>query len=239
MDRSQRHELKHDELVDGTLTILHRIEANPKPWLYGAIGVVGAVGIGLLVSWWIGQRAMKASDLLARGQAAMIAGVGGEQPPRPNDQFHPIYGSEAERAQAAVQRLAEASGAGGSVGSIARYLHGVAMLEAGDAAGAVKELEGAVMSLGADPSLASPARAALAAAYTAAQQHDKALEVYTNLAADTGNWYPRDLALAGKAKAQEALGRREDARGTWQQLIDLFPQSTLLSEARAATERLK
>ncbi|MFN7965144.1 MAG: tetratricopeptide repeat protein [Acidobacteriota bacterium] len=237
MDRVERKQLKQDEFVETTRTLVHRIEDNPKPWLYGAVGVVAVVAVSLVVNWLISGQSTKASDLLTRGQAAMVAPVGGEAP-RPNDPYRPVFSSEAERAKAAIDRLNEASGSG-VLGESARYLHGVALLESGDAAGAVRELETAASSLGSDVSLGPIVRAALAGAYSANNQHDKALEVYTTLAADTNGWYPRDLALAGKARAQEAKGQKADAKGTWEQLIDLFPQSSLVTDARSAVERLK
>lgn len=237
MDRVERKHLKQDELVETTRSIVHRIEDNPKPWLYGALSVVGAVALLLVFNWFITSRNTKASDLLTRGQAAMVAPVGGETP-RPDDPYRPVYSTESERAKATLDRLNEATAAGGALGQSARYLHGVALLDSGDAAGAVRELETAVAGLGTDVSLGAPVRAALAGAYAANNQSDKALELFTTLAADTNGWYPRDLALAGKARAQEALSKQADAKATWEQLIDLFPQSTLVTDARTAIDRL-
>jgi tetratricopeptide (TPR) repeat protein len=238
MDRVERRRLKHDELVDGTANILHRFEQNPKPWIYGAGAIVAAVAVLLIANSVISAQHRKSADLLARGQAAMFSQVSTASAAKPNDPYAPSFNTEAERVATATQRLSDAKSAWGSAGKLARYLLGVTKLEAGDAAGAVSELEVAARDLAGDATLAAPARIALAQAYAAAGQNDKALSLFTELAADTTQWYPRDVALAGKARAQQALGQASDAKGTWQQLIDLFPASPLLDEAKRTVEKL-
>lgn len=239
MERTHRKELKHDELLEGTLTVWHQIEANPKPWLMGAGAIVGLVAVILGVRSFSSYQAGKTADLLARGQAALMAPIGGSDAPKPQDPYAPSYPTASDRARDAAQRLAAATGGWGTPSKAAEYLRGIALIEAGDAAGALSALEKADSQLAGDPTLGPLARAALAEAYGAVGQRDKALALLGKMAEDTSSWYPRDLALAAKAKLQEAGGMKAEARATWQQITDLFPSSSVAQEAKDATERLK
>lgn len=237
MDRQERKQIKHDEFVDTTFKVFQYLEDHPKPFLYGAIAivlaVVGVFAARMLAHSWSESAAQK----LSRGQAALEAQVTTSEAPRPNDPYRPVFASAEARAREAATRLEEAAKSGSSAGMIAKYLRGVALLQAGDAAGAVAHLEEAAQALGSDPSVGVAVRAALAEGYSAAGRGDKSIESWKALAGE-GSGYPRDLALAGLGRALERAGKRDEAKSTFQQIVDSFPSSAAANTARAALARL-
>jgi tetratricopeptide (TPR) repeat protein len=236
MDRQVKEQLKHDEFLEGSAKVFHWLERNPKPFLYGAGAVVAAVALGWGVSQYLERRAHNAADMLAQGTAALNAPVVTTEAPRPNDEFRPTFANDAERAKQAAARLEKAAGAGGATGSVALYLRGVALIESGDGAGAVKALEEAQGRLGGDATLGDPVRAALAQAYAAAGQHDKSAEAWRALSTSGG--YPKELALTGLAEALEKAGKTSEARATYEQIVREFGTSPVAAGARAAIARL-
>ncbi|MBP7149774.1 MAG: tetratricopeptide repeat protein [Acidobacteria bacterium] len=237
MDRVSRKKIKQDEFVDSTMHVFEWVEQHPKPLLYGAGGIVLAV----LAVWgfmtFTARSASRASELLAQGQAALDAPVVANQPAKPADPYAPTFSSANERAQAAAKRLEDAAGRWGTPGHLARYLHGVALLRGGNAAGALTELQQAEDDLGGDPTIGPLVRAATAEALLQAGRTADAVEQWRKLAtADSG--YPRDLALEGLGRALEKAGNRDEAAKSYRELTDLYPNSPVLADAKRALARL-
>ncbi|GAB4370586.1 MAG: hypothetical protein Kow0062_05430 [Acidobacteriota bacterium] len=238
MDRRRRKQMKQDAFVEHTRTFVERFEENPRPWILGAVAVV-AVSLLALGIWQVMEfRGRKAADRLARAQAALTAPVVRDEAPRPDDPYRPTFASDEQRLEAALARLDEAEQ--GPTRGIALLLEGSAALEAGRLDDALAALTDAADELADDPTLAGPARAALATALAAADRLDEAIEIWTGLVeADQEKApYPRDLALAGLARALETAGRADEARSRWQEIVDLYPSSPMAAEARRALDRL-
>lgn len=238
MDRIQRKQIKQDEFVDGTLKFFSWMEENMKPLLIGAGVVIAAVVAGWGIRGYLQLQKDRGAAELAEAMAAFSAPVVKGAATRPSDPFSPTFATAAERGKAAAERLGKAAQGTGASGKVARYLRGIALLESGDPAAAVGELRRAGQELKDDPTLGPVSRAALAGALDLAGQKEEAVTLWRELARNDSG-YPRDLALEGLARVQESAGRREEARQSYREILDVYPNSPAQPAAKEAVERLK
>ncbi|RMG44789.1 MAG: hypothetical protein D6718_09250 [Acidobacteria bacterium] len=238
MDRTERHQMKHDEFVERTMQLVERVGANPQPFLVGA-AVVVVVVLGAWGYWSMSAaRRARTAEWVSQGLAAITAPLASPDEARPADPYRPSFADPAARARAAVARLAEAAEGSAPPARLARALRGIARLQAGDD-GALEDLEAAYAEWKDDPTLGGPIQAAYALALEGAGRHEEAVTVWQRLADAEREIYPRDLALAGLARAREAAGDTDGAREAYQRIIDLYGNSAAADEARDALARLE
>lgn len=239
MARLSRKEIKHDEFVDSTWRVIQKVEDNPRPYVLGA-----AIIVGLLLGGWglwafASARSARAMDGLTRGLAALEAPVvdssQGTQP-QPDDPYAPTFAEPNARVQAAVARLSEAAGSSGS--RLATYLHGVALLQAGQAEQAVSSLETAHQALGSDPSVGPAVTASYARALELTDPN-RAAELWSQLVnSDEKSVIPQDWALAGLGRARALAGDSAGAIEAYRRLTTEFPNSRWTDEATSALAKL-
>lgn len=230
MDRTERHDLKHDKFVEQTWSLYEWVETHPKPLLGGMIAIVAVVLAAWGISEYMQSRGRASADLLSQGQAALMAPVTTEQPAKPNDPYRPIFANDQQRAKEAAQRLEKAAGSG-TRGAMAQYLRGVALLQAGDAKAAVTALQEAENRLDSDPTLGTSVKAAHAEALEASGQADKAAEAWRALSA-TDSGFPTDVALTGLGRALAKAGKKDEARTALNRVVTEFPQSAAAENAQ-------
>jgi tetratricopeptide (TPR) repeat protein len=230
--RLKRKDMKQDEFVDASMRAVQRLESNPRPVIYGAIAVLVVI-FGAVVIWQVaaGMEA-RSAEQVARGQAAVMARVGGEEPAAPDDAYQPRFETIEARGRGAAERLDGASG------ELAEYLRGAALLDAGETERAVAELEQAAAAYAGDPTLAGPVKAALAGAYGRADRTEESIELWRELATSETVEFPRDVALASLARELEATGETGEALDAWREIVDLYPNSPLRRDAEQAVGRL-
>lgn len=233
MDRMDRKKIKHDELVDSTMKVFQYLEEHPKPFIYGALALVGVVVAGWSVMAVVRGWSGKAADRLAQGIAALEAPIAAAQPAHPDDPYRPTFSNEKQRGLEAAERFAKAARAGGTTGAVAEYLRGVALLEGGEAGKAVEALEAACGRLKDDVTLGGPCRGMLARAYEQSGATDKAVQAWRDLAAPQAD-FPRDLALAELGQTLERAGKREEAKVVFKELVDLYPNSPVAAQAKSS-----
>jgi len=231
MDRITRKEMKHDEFVDGTMRLLRVIEENPRPLLWSAAAILLVVVAVSGVWTFLSSRRDAAADLLSRGEAAYFAAVVEDGSARPDDPYNPSFPGEEARTEAALSRLEEAAAGFGPGAKLAEYLEGAVLLEAGKPDQAAEKLQQALDALGSDPTLGGPVKALLASALNQTGQRERALELWAELA-DEGSGYPRDLALFALGRSQQKAGQTDKARETLQEIVDLYPESPMVSRAK-------
>jgi tetratricopeptide (TPR) repeat protein len=239
MQRETRRQLKHDEFVETTVGAVQRVAENPRPWIAGVVAVLLIVAATwTLSSWWLSRRGV-ATEGLARGLAALSAPVvdGAETSANP---FEPTFPTHEEKMSAALERLDEASRLGGKPGRIASFLRGVALLETGDAAGALDLIAEADSALGTDPTLGPAVRATHARALEEAGRPSEAAAIWRVLAdaAEDQPRYPVVAALEALARASEAAGDKVSALEAWQRISTEFPDSREADRAAREVARL-
>ncbi|UCF66512.1 MAG: hypothetical protein JSV80_12025 [Acidobacteriota bacterium] len=238
MDRSKRHQLKHDEFVDGTMRVVQQLVDNPRPIIIGVAAIVVVVLVGWGFTAWSSTSKAERGRELARGLAALSAPiVEQEADAKPDDLYRPRYTSARARAEAASERLAELASASGKQGSLARALRGIALIEAGQPEAAAELLGRASNELAQDPTMGTLVQAAHARALEQLGRYDEAAAVWAALL-DGDERYPRQLALEGQARTLEAKGDVAAARTAWQEIVDLYKDSPTAAAAREALARL-
>ncbi|MDX1387963.1 MAG: tetratricopeptide repeat protein [Acidobacteriota bacterium] len=226
-----RYGLKHDEFIETAFDITTWVEEHWQKVAYvaGAIVVVG-LGVMAFIAWQ-GNRKAEAARLFGEGmlayqdtrQGSALDALG-----LPTDRSAK-YGEAIAKFEAARER------AGGSaLGDVARLYQGIVYLESGDAAQAVTVFE--AVAAGDDPVLAGTARANLAEAYVSSGQTQQAIDLWRQIADDSEEFFPADIALlnAGRLLAQQ--GRTEESRQVLLELIERFPSAPSAIAARELLE---
>ena len=103
------------------------------------------------------------------------------------------------------------------------------------AAGQLAEAEAEYRKLTSQPETSLPgalARLGLAETLSLQGKHDEAIKTYTELAAVRDSVMPVDGILMALAKAQAKAGKTQDAKATYKRIVDEFPESTYVTQAR-------
>ena len=227
-----RHQLKHDAVTDATQETFSWALGHKRN-LAGA-GIVLAVIVAALAAAWFYFDRQNEQASMALGQAVRTFDrplrTAGQEPP-PDIQ---TFGSSAERGREAEKQfraVAEKYPHTRS-GEIARYLAGVAAMDAGDTATAERELKAAADSHNDD--FSSLAKMALAALYRSTKRDAEALAVYNQLADHPTTAVSKAMALLAKAELLERTSPAEAAR-VYQQIRAEDPTGPI---GRLAEQRL-
>src|SRR3954471_9411845 len=227
-----RHQLKHDRLTDATKEGFSWAVGHKRNLAIAAVLVV-VIAAALAAGWFYIERQNDQASI-ALGQAVRtfdrpIRQVGVTPPPEIQ-----TFGSSAERGRAAQKEflaIAEKYPHTRS-GEIARYLAGVAAMDAGDMAGAERELKAAADSRRDD--FASLAKMALASLYRSTKRDADALAIYTQLAEHPTTAVSKPAALLAKAEMLEQSSPAE-ANRIYQQIRAEDPTGQI---GRLAEQRL-
>ncbi|MFQ5525380.1 MAG: tol-pal system YbgF family protein [Thermoanaerobaculia bacterium] len=238
MSRLTRKEMKRDEILES----LGRSVSYVRDHTQGLLGLVaGIVVVALLVALFFGyqsRRSELANRLLAealRIHAAPIDAVN----PRPDDAQDPAFADQAgrnARAQAAFERVhSEAEG---------RPLGGVAAAYLGDLAAAAGDLDRAeelwreAIEDSEDTLLAGRIQISLINLIKERSGQDAAIEQIRGLMSSGSATLPEDVILFELGKALEEAGRADEARSTYDRLVEEHSASVYASEARQKLESL-
>jgi TolA-binding protein len=246
MKTAERQHLKQNELAE-TLTHAQEWLQSAGPYLGRALGaavlVVVVVG-GVL--WWRAYRTAKAGALLSA--ALTVASAPIAPPPAPAVPGQPAppappagsYPTEQARNDAAIAKFAEAASAYPSTeaGRLARYRLAALYAEQGKLADAEREFK-ALADGGASSLHGRMARLGLADLQVRQGQFDAAIATYRELAARADGDLPVDAMLMQLARAQVLAGKSRDAVQTLRRVIDEFPTSVYVSDARREKEAIE
>ena len=146
------------------------------------------------------------------------------------------FSSEAAKLIAALPKLKAAADAypDTNAGITARYHYASSLAALGRHDEAVKAFEEVVSRAGNDSLYRHMARLGKADALARAGQFQAAIATWKELAASPDEELPKDAILMELAKAYQAAGNTEEARKTFNQVVDEHPTSPYSAEARAA-----
>ncbi len=235
-ERLDRKELKQpDQFQEAVDTGAEWIHEHLKTILGIAAGIVAAAVLWVGYGAWDRGREAKAATAMAGALDtldAAIVDVGAEA--KPDDPKDPSFADEAARAAAAKAKLEQviAEFGGTDAGRVADVYLGRLAADAGDLATARTHWERFVAK--ADGDLLVPSvRVALLRLDRAEGKAEAALAYLEKAAAPGGkSELPADVVLFELATTYESLDRGEDARASYQRVVDEFPESAWVQSAR-------
>ena len=237
MKSELKKQMKQDELRTGFdhalgWTSTHRDEVRVTLIALAVLGLA-AVGFGSYRS----HRQASAEKAFDEALTIFHAPVAGE--PDAARSGGTVYATAAEKHQKAAAAFADISTRYGSssTGRRARYYAALASLELGKTAEAEAELK-ELAAGGEDALVRGLARLALADLHRSDGRWDLAVEGYRKIVDDSGSAVPRDHALMRLASTLEEAQRTPDALTTYRRLIEEFPSSVYLTDAKRRLEYL-
>jgi len=209
--KKRARELQHDKFRDTAGKIFDRVadrlEGRGKALIYGLAGIILVV---ILVGVWVkwsNRKADEARRALGRAIALATAPVASASP-APGAST-PVYSSEQERAQRAIEEFQKvAAKYGDPYKTEARYFIATSMLSI-DRDKAMTEL--AEVSKANVPEAAALAKFALAQAEEADGKFDEAAKLYSELVAQNSTVVTSEIANLHLAGVYEKQGKKKEA----------------------------
>lgn len=247
MKRIERKHLKENEL-EKTLARAREI-LEPRAGLVKAAALVLAVVIVAMAGFGIWrQRAQAESEralaeaMVALNAPVVPAGVEGFEgvPAAAQISATGTFATEEAKLTAAVPKLKAAADAhpGTPAGIQARYHLAAALSALGRHDEAMAAFDEVVNRAGADSLYGRMARLGKADVQARAGQLDAAIETWKTMAEGDAT-VPQDAVLMQLGRAYAQKGNTEEARKTYTQLVDTYPNSPYTAEARAELEDLE
>ena len=240
MKKTERHQMKRDELV----TVIERgtfyVESHRRRIVLAAAGVVILAAVVFAARVWWSGREQEASFLLGQiietYRAPVTASLDTLQQ---STQGSKTFATAEEKNQEIVKRADEILTRFGSSRSSpkALYYKGLALSELKETDEAEKVLQALLTRYPSD-FLAPLARYEVARLKETQGNPSEALIQYQTLAEDAQGFFPKEEGLMGVARCQEALGRKGDALKTYRRIVSDFPDSDYQPEARKKVEEL-
>ncbi len=244
MKTKERHQLKENELA-GMLAAARENFEKHRRVVNGVLLVllVGGTVMGGILAWR-GQSDARAEQLLGEAMVTFNARVvpvtaepaaPGEVPAAASIGATGTFPSVAAKLTAALPKLKAAADAfpETDAGITARYHYASSLASLGRHDEAVKAFDEVVARAGGESLYGRMARLGRADALVRAGQHQAAIATWKELASSTDEALPKDAILMELGKAYQAAGNTEEARKTFNQLIDEHPTSPYTTEARA------
>jgi tetratricopeptide (TPR) repeat protein len=245
MKTKERRQLKENELVEMLAVMRENFEKH-KRVLNGVllVALVVAAVIGGIVAWG-GQSEARAQQLLGEAMVTFNARVvpvtaqpeaPGEVPAAATIGATGTFPTVAAKLNAALPKLKAAADAfpETDAGVTARYHYASSLATLGRHDEAVKAFEEVIARAGAESLYGRMAQMGKGDALVRAGQHDAAIATWKELASSTDEALPKDAILMELGKAYQAAGNSDEARKTFNQLIEEHPTSPYTPEARAA-----
>lgn len=219
--RISRKELKHDEIQEAAFDIGHWIEEH---WKGIAQSVAALAVLGALVAggfWWTGRKRAELEAALADAQKLYtVAADGGF-----------ISDDDLSAALYAFEDLASRAG-DTNVGKVAQYYQAATLEHLLRDQEAIEVLEALTGSGGGPETVRGQAVLLLASLYARTGSTDQAIERLEAAAAAEEGPVPPEQALIELGRIHWEQGDVEAARAAWQRVVDEYPQSAGVTEAR-------
>ncbi len=244
MKSTERHKLKENAFAT---TLAHARDA------LGARGrditVVVAIAAALLVlvvgySWWRQSGNTKANTALAAALAVYEAPVVTPTAPAPGSpipvQQPGTYISEQAKLDAALPKFLEAANTypNADAGVAARY-HAAGILAALGRYPEAEQRYKEVVDTAGRSIYSRTGRLGLAETQVAQGKFESAITIYRELSTDTNAQLPVDGILMQLGRAYAKAGKKDDAARAFNRVVEEFPQSLYVADARREMEEAK
>jgi len=232
-----RKEMKQDDFVSTVGRITIWVEENLTTLLWGAAALVVVASLGYGFVSWRNSKAMEAHGALSVVVETYSAPVGSVVPQSPSQA---TFATEEDKFRT-VLLLADGviqNHGSSDAGQIARLYRGLAAFELEENEAARGDFD---TFLASNPShfLAPQARRKLAEMDERAGNLDQACDAYRELTQQASAVLPEELSLLDLARCLAAKGEREESGATYQRILDDFPGSVYVTEARNSLQKLE
>jgi predicted negative regulator of RcsB-dependent stress response len=245
MKSTERHKLKGNEFADTVARTRAMVEQRQKEVATIAIAVIAvSVMVGGYFAWRT-SRDSKAEALLASALAVSEAPVYTPPPPAPGSpppvQPPGTFRSDRERLDAALPKLQAAADAypDSDAGITARYHLAAVLAEMGRFAEAEQRYNEVLQKAGRGSIYRQTAKMGIGEAQLAQGKGDAAMTTFRELSTDSNSQLPVDGVLMQLGRAAIAAGKSDEATRAFTRVVDEFPQSLYVSEAREKIATLK
>lgn len=239
MKRTERQHLKENELAH--LAITARESLEQRGGQIGKIAIAVAVVLVAVIGFTVYQNrtASRAGQLLGEAMAIQDARVGAPDAPG-TPSTGPSFPNEREKTQAMLTKFKAVADQfpGTDEGTFARYREAGAQMALGNAKDAAAAYE-KVMAAGADGIYGQMAKLGLAEAQARSGEFDKAIETFKALSANKDGSLPVDGLLMQLGRLYRDAGKATDAEQTFNRLVQEFPDSQFVSDARRELDEIK
>ena len=244
MKSIERHRLKEDEFARSVAAARETLaERGNDIMRFAIIAVVLIVAIAGYTMWRTSRNA-KADAALASGLAIFEAPVIPPAAPAPGSpipvQQPGTFQTEQAKLEAALPKLMEAADAfpNAPAGVAARYYAASALAGLGRFAEAEQRYKEVVDKAGSSI-YGRTGRLGLADTQAAQGKFDDAITIYRELSADANAQLPVDGVLMALGRTYAKAGRKDEATRAFSRIVEEFPQSAYVADARRAMEEVK
>jgi TolA-binding protein len=245
MKRIERHKLKENEFAETAARTLELAKERQRELtMLGGVVVVAVVVVGAFF-FYRSSRNDKADSLLAGALAVAEAQVVTPPPPAPGSappvQPPGTFRTDRERLEAAVPKLQQAADAypNSEAGITARYRLAGSLAELGRYAEAEQRFGEVVQKTSQKNIYHDTARLGAGEAQLAAGKTDAAMTTFRDLSADPNSKLPVDGVLMQLGRAARAAGKKDDATRAFTRVVDEFPQSMYVTDAKEQLAEMK
>jgi hypothetical protein len=242
---TERHKIKENDFAHTVSRTRDMVTERPREIATVAIAVVAiAVAVGGFFLWK-SNRDNKATTLLATALTVVEAPVVTPPPPAPGSappvQPPGSFRTERERLEASVPVLQRAADAypDSDAGITARYRLAAVLAELGRGPEAEQRYQEVIQKAGGKSIYRYTARLGLGQAQLAQGKGDAAVTTFRDLSTDTNSNLPVDGVLMQLGRAALVAGKKEDATRAFTRVVDEFPQSLYVTEAKEKVAELK
>jgi TolA-binding protein len=244
MKRIERHKLKENEFAR-TVTHAREVVEERKRDI-GLIVTVAAILIGVVGGylWWQQRRDSTAAASFASAMAIHEAPVVPIPEPAPGSpapvQQPGTYPTERAKLEAALPKFVEAADRYPSSGPgiAARYQAASILAVLGRYPEAEQRYQEVIDRAG-NTIYRRTARLGLADVQVAQGKFDSAINIYTEMSRETNSQIPIDSVLMQLGRAYARAGRKEEAAGAFNRIVNEFPESFYSADARRELDLVK
>jgi TolA-binding protein len=244
MKSTERHKLKENEFAHTVARAREVMDTRGRDMATVAIVVVAALALAFGYMAWRHSRDAKANTMLAEALAVGEAPVVAPAAPAPGSpmpvQQPGTFQTERARLEAALPKFQQAADAypNTDAGIAARYHAAGTLAALGRFAEAQQRYQEVVDKAG-SRIYARTARLGLAQVEVAQEKYDDAIKIYQQLSTDTTSQIPVDGVLMELGRAYMKAGRKSEATHAFTRVIEEFPQSLYVADARREMEESK
>ena len=244
MKATERHKLKENEFARTVAHARQTLEERGREFGMVLVVIVLALVAVAGYTWWRQSRNAKANTLLAGALAVHEAPVVAPAEPTPGSPM-PVeqpgtFRTEQAKLQAALPKFMEAAEAYPSTDAgIAARFHAAGILAALGRHGESEQRYKEVADTGGTTIYGRTARLGLAEAQLAQGKFDAAIAIYRDLSTESNPQLPVDGVLMQLGRAYLRAGKKEDAARAFNRVVEEFPDSVYVADARRELEAAK